>query len=182
MRRSRQEKSATHDALLQQASRLFRANGIEATSVSDVMAKAGLTHGGFYRHFENKEALIGEAIHQTFDSLLDDIERQSETNGPKQAVHDYLDFYLSEKHLIHPADGCPVPTLAAEVARSSEKIKEKFSQSLRRTIDVLAQGMSGTDENAKTKAIQALALRVGAVLIARACNEKLAKDVLDACR
>jgi TetR/AcrR family transcriptional repressor of nem operon len=182
MRRSRDQKAETHEALLERASHLFRENGIEATSVAEVMAEAGLTHGGFYRHFANKDALVAETIRQTFASFLHEIDRQSHSRGVKQAVDDYLSFYLSEAHMRHPSQGCPIPTLAAEIARSSDELKDEFSQNVNQMIQVLARGFDGPDHDAERHAIRALALRAGAILIARACDTEAAKTIMEACR
>jgi TetR/AcrR family transcriptional regulator, transcriptional repressor for nem operon len=182
MRRSRQEKAETHDAVLKRASRLFRERGIETTSVSDVMAEAGLTHGGFYRHFANKDALVAEALRETFDSILSQLETRSREAGAKTAVGDYLRYYVTKEHVTHPAEGCPIPTLAGEIGRSSDALKSEFSEQARRLIAAIAEGFDGTDQDAREQAIRALAMRVGAVLIARACDADLAKDVLASCR
>jgi TetR/AcrR family transcriptional repressor of nem operon len=182
MRRSRNQKAETHDALIESASRLFREKGIEATSVGEVMAEAGLTHGGFYRHFANKDALAAEAIGHIFDGILADIEGQTEKPGQQQAVAEYLKFYLSKEHLLHPAFGCPIPTLAAEMARSPAPLRQAFGDNVNRTLDAIALGMKGDPNSARNAAMRELAMRVGAILIARACDEGTASQLLKACQ
>ena len=107
-RMSEAEKRKSHDRILDAASRLFRERGIEATSVSDVMKAAGLTHGGFYRHFGSKEELVGAAFRAAVEEV------QSELRAARQR---YLALYLSTEHLCDRAHGCPLAALGAEVAR-----------------------------------------------------------------
>jgi TetR/AcrR family transcriptional repressor of nem operon len=101
------------------AIRLFRERGVQAVSVADVMAAAGLTHGGFYRHFASKEALLAEAIAQAFaerDTMLGELDER----GHDQARRDFLDGYLSAAHRDDPGGGCPTAGFGADVARDGD--------------------------------------------------------------
>ena len=93
MRRPREVKEATHAAIVAQASRLFRERGLEGTSVGEIMAEAGLTHGGFYRHFETKDALVAAAIQAMFDGMAAAIGERAATVGARKAVEDYFEYY-----------------------------------------------------------------------------------------
>lgn len=182
MRRSREAKAETHDAIVDKASRLFRERGVEGTSVGDVMAQAGLTHGGFYRHFENKDALVSATIRAAFDGVAEALQARAEGVGMENAVADYLDFYLSAEHLAHPGLGCPAPTLAGEIARGAEALKTEFGAGFDRVARILAQGLPGSETSRRNLALRELAMRVGAVLIARASNPEIATEVLKACQ
>jgi TetR/AcrR family transcriptional repressor of nem operon len=182
MRRSREAKAETHDAIVDKASRLFRERGVEGTSVGDVMAEAGLTHGGFYRHFENKEALVAATVRSAFDGIAQAVEARAEAVGVGAAVADYLDFYLSPEHLAHPGLGCPAPPLAGEIARGSDALKAEFGAGFDRVARVLAEGLPASETSRRELALRELAMRVGAVLIARASHPEIATEVLSACK
>lgn len=182
MRRSRELKAETHEAILAHASRLFRERGVEGTSVGDVMAEAGLTHGGFYRHFETKDALVAEAIRAAFDDITRALDERSAEVGAKEAVEGYLAHYLSEGHVAHPGVGCPVPALAGEIARAPAALKAEFGVSFNRSLSALARGSPGDGKAARAAATRALAMRIGAILIARASDPATASEVLEACR
>ncbi len=146
------------------------------------MARAGLTHGGFYRHFENKQALVAAAIRETFAEIASKIEQRAASTGEKQAVEDYLSYYLSADHLTHPGLGCPAPSLGGEISRAPEALKAEFGASLSRVLALLAQGMPGDEAERRAEATRALALRVGAIVLARASDDTTATQILDACR
>ena len=146
------------------------------------MAEAGLTHGGFYRHFDTKEALVGEAIRAAFDRFTETIEQRAATVGHEQAVKDFLDFYLSNDHLTHPGMGCPAPSLGADVGRAPEALKAEFAAGLHRTFAALAKGLPGDEATNRAAATREFALRVGAILLARASDPATAADILEACR
>ena len=157
MRRSREVKAETHNAILEQASRLFRERGVEGTSVGDVMAEAGLTHGGFYRHFENKDALVAATIRATFDGIVGAIEQRAAEVGAANAARDYFAHYLSDDHLAHPGLGCPVATLGGEIARGPAALKAEFGASLDRAVTALAKGLPGGEKEARAQAMRELA-------------------------
>ena len=146
------------------------------------MAEAGLTHGGFYRHFETKDALVAAAIRATFEEIVGAVEERSAAIGADNAVSDYLDYYLSEEHVANPGLGCPIPTLGSEIARAPESLKAEFGASLNRSLTALARGLPGDEGAARAPATRELAMRVGAILIARASDPVTATDVLEACR
>ena len=182
MRRTLEAKAETHKAILDKASRLFRERGVEGTSVGDVMAEAGLTHGGFYRHFENKEALVAATLRATFDAIRAELETRASQVGTEAAVRDYFEHYLSDEHLAHPGYGCPVPSLGADVARAGAPLKAEFGAGLRRTMTAMAAGLTGSEDERRRRAIREIAMRVGAIVIARASDAETASEVLAACR
>lgn len=182
MRRSREAKAQTRDVIVARASRLFRERGVEGTSVGDVMQAAELTHGGFYRHFETKDALVAATIREAFDGVAAAVDERAKAVGRKQAVEDYLDFYLSDEHVSHPGLGCPVPSLGGEIGRGPNELKAEFGENFLGVVDKLAEGLPGSETERRRRILQELAMRVGAVLIARASDEATAAEVLSACR
>ena len=176
MRASQADKAKSRERIVASAARLMRERGLDGASVNDVMRDAGLTHGGFYRHFPDKDGLAAAAITAAFDAF---IEAPHDILGAKGAKT-FTDVYLSELHVDNPSHGCPIPALAADVARASAPLKAAFGDGISRIAARLAAERPG--EDADTAALQHLAMLVGAVLIARASDAKTAARVLAAVR
>jgi len=117
MRRSQEDAAKTRARIVDEASRLFRARGIDATSVADVMSAAGLTVGGFYRHFESKEDLVAEAIDAASRETTDRHLARSAWKDDNNLLA-LFDTYLSDGHRRHPGLGCPVAALCSEAAHT----------------------------------------------------------------
>ncbi len=182
MRVSQEEKNRSHERIVASASRLLRRGGVEGASVGDVMSEAGLTHGGFYRHFDTKDAMVAAALGSAFAEFTEALDERFAQTGPGDAVADYVAMYLSDGHVTHPERGCPMPALGADIARASENLKQAFGAGLAAIIARLARGIEGHEEEKREKAARKLAMLVGAVLIARASDPEMGRAVLDACR
>jgi TetR/AcrR family transcriptional repressor of nem operon len=182
MRVSQKEMEKSHGRIVKRAASLFRKRGIAGTSVADVMSEAGLTHGGFYRHFETKEKLAATAVGSAFDELVESLEKRFESSEPGAAVADFHAHYLSKGHLEHPEVGCPAAALGSEVAREKDYVKSKFGCGVNRVITELARGMPGTKQEKRDGAVREFAMLAGAVMIARASDPETAREVLSACR
>jgi TetR/AcrR family transcriptional repressor of nem operon len=162
VRRSREEAARTRRTAVEAASRLFRQRGIEATSVSEVMASLGMTAGGFYRHFESKEALAAEACAAAFaGSWL-----AQESAASAEAM---LRGYLSKAHRDAPAAGCPLPALASDMARQPGALRRTYTEGVRSALARIEQFAPDTD-SATRHAL--LAGMVGALAMARAVNDE----------
>jgi TetR/AcrR family transcriptional regulator, transcriptional repressor for nem operon len=183
MRRSREEAAETRRRIVETASRLFRQRGLASVSVADIMGALGLTVGGFYRHFEGKEALVVEAIEAASEERRGNY-AQVLANGDGAAQPSaLLDNYLSNSHRDHPESGCPVPALCADVGHEGLATKEAFTKSVQGLLEVV--GRLGPDGARDTRDHQlyALASMVGAVVLSRAvADETLADDLLRAVR
>ncbi len=171
VRRSQSEKAESRAKILESAAGLIRANGIETTGVSEVMKSAGLTHGGFYRHFDSKDSLIAEAISAAFDSGL----RIFSEDHPATAdeVEEYVEQYLSGDHIEGLFGACPIPLLSADIARGSDEWKDAFEEGVERTVTKLSEGMGQT---AKDDSLVLLSALVGALVIARGVGEGPLRD------
>ena len=101
----------------------MRERGIEATSVSDVMADAGMTNGGFYKHFDSKDALVTAALRAAFDDMIAIMDARLDAPDVLPA---YQDFYLSKGHVAAPGAGCPVAALSGDVARAPEALNAGY--------------------------------------------------------
>jgi len=181
MRVSQDEKDRSHRRIVEAAARLVRERGIEGTGVADVMAAAGLTHGGFYRHFDGKEALMAAALEEAFDQIVSDFDAPASCEQPAMALAGYELRYLSEGHVRNPGIGCPVAALAGEVARASGPVRKAFSTGVNRMIAGLARGLKGSEGRRRDQATRRLAMMAGAVMIARATDDETARAVLAAC-
>src|SRR5262249_41242681 len=114
MRMSQEEKEKSHGRIVASASRLLRERGLAGASVGDVMKAAGMTHGGFYKHFDSKQALVEAAMGAAFAEFTDALER----GDPQQAVAAYRARYLSDGHKNHPGLACPVAAVGQEIGRA----------------------------------------------------------------
>lgn len=182
MRVTQEQMESSHRRIVEGASKLLRERGVLGTSVADAMREAGMTHGGFYRHFETKDDLVVEALLSAFDDLASPLELRQQSEAPASVAAEYRSQYLSPQHLEAPAMGCPMPTLAGELARGSPAVKAAFAQGVERVVAALANASEGSVEQRRASAMRQLSMLVGAVLIARASDPDTASAVLAACR
>lgn len=166
MRVSKQTKERRHQDIVYNAARLVRENGVEQTSVAAVMQASQLTHGGFYRHFTSKEALVDSALTRAFDQLIqpyiEDDEGQPQIDA-ERFVHDYL----SSLHIQTPAEGCPVATLGAEMARSAQGGESAMAKGVARLVDALSAGLAPGSPDPYGDALGVFSTLIGAVILAR---------------
>src|SRR6516164_5547214 len=130
MRKSRDEAAKTRRRIVEAASREFRKNGIVATGLNDLMKAAGLTHGGFYKHFESKDQLVAEATTAALDALLEGMAAHPTLNAAVAA-------YLSTRHRDNPASGCPLAGIGSELARSDREVREGATAGFVRLMDIV---------------------------------------------
>lgn len=184
MRYSPEQKAETHRQIVEAAAQEFRSKGLQGIGIADLMSQVGLTHGGFYAHFKDRDALVEEAAvcaaTQSFGRLL---EAAGSARQGKE-VEAILNYYLSPEHRDDYGFGCLLPALAADIARQPDSVRSVFTESLTVNVDKFALYMPATDH--KTKLAQAMMLvsgMAGGVLIARAINDpKLSKMLLDSVR
>lgn len=168
MRYDSEHKARTRDRILKEAAAALRANGSDRLGVADVMNRAGLTHGGFYAHFKNRDELLSEAISYMFKDRYDHFFADSKSAEPRIALQGYIDSYLSKRHLDARETGCPIPILAGELHRLNHAARSRFDTAVNRMIDIIAALMErmGID-SPRPRATSAVAEMVGAVAIAR---------------
>jgi TetR/AcrR family transcriptional repressor of nem operon len=182
MRVSQVEMNESHERIVAGASRLMRERGVQSTSVADAMNQAGMTHGGFYRHFKNKDDLVVEALRSAFGEFVNPLELRQTIESPQTVAQEYKSLYLSPEHVANPGFGCPMPALGSDLSRASETVKAEFSSGLKRVVEALEKSKDGTDVGRRQAAMREVAMLVGAVLIARATDSETAESVLAACR
>lgn len=175
MRKSKLEAAQTREAIVAAAADLIRRTGIAEASLADMMAAAGLTHGGFYRHFRNKEHLVWEALSAAGEKAIATIGRNMAKGGLNAAV----DGYLSTSHRNSRTPICPFAALGSEMARSGKGTKVVATEVLERLFVTLA-GDTPDREEARGDAIVALSTMIGAMTLARVvADSALSSEILD---
>lgn len=165
MRYHADHKKTTHDTVVASASRAFRQKGISGVGIATLMRDAGRTHGGFYAHFRDKDALVAEALGFALDESLSLLRAASGKRGLEAMVS----LYLSEGHRDQPAKGCPLPSLSAEIGRGSRVSKGAFARKLEVLFRLVEDAVpSGRPERRREKAAFAFSAMAGAVALARA--------------
>jgi TetR/AcrR family transcriptional repressor of nem operon len=176
--KSQKDKAESHDRIVQVAAVRFREAGIDGIGVADLMKDAGMTHGGFYRHFASRDELVAEGV----ERALSDGSRVVEAlaNSKQANLRSIVDGYLSAMHRDNRATSCAVTTLAGDVARSNDRTRIAYTRQVDVYVELLARLIAGENQNSKrTKAIAALATLVGALSMARAVSdEKLSREIL----
>ncbi len=174
----------THSRIVENASYGLRQKGAEGLSVVDLMKLAGLTHGGFYNHFDSRAALVGEAIAFAMDQMTERWKKLANGKADGGRFEALVADYLSRRHRDNPKHGCALPALAADVARSSPSERRALASKLEKMIDVLAELLPDeAPQQARQIATGAIAAMVGSVVLSRAVGAgKLSDDILDAGR
>lgn len=166
--------------IVETASELFRERGYDGVGVADLMAAAGLTHGGFYKHFRSKADLMAEAAGYGISRTA------RQTAGVD--IPDFIKRYVSREHRDGRGSGCTMAALCGDAARQSEPIKATFANGIERVLATLeregAQLGAANQLEAREKAINLFAHVLGAVVLSRACpdDSPLADEVLEVCR
>lgn len=180
MKVTKAQVEANRAHIVETACTLFRERGYDGVGVAELMATAGLTHGGFYRHFGSKAELMAEA------AACGVAKTKSLMHGVDMA--DFIGHYVSREHRDDRSGGCTLAALCGDAARQSEAIKATFAAGLESILaDLLAEGAAGTEEalrDARARAIDTIAHALGALLLSRACpdDSPLADEILDVCR
>ena len=180
MRKSKQEAAVTRQRIIKAAAEEFRKNGIAGTGLSDLMAAAGLTHGGFYRHFDSKDQIVAEACTAAAESLVEQLAASASRKSPQHGLRAIVESYLSAAHRDEPADGCPVAALGSEIARSDERTRAAATQALLKFVEIIASQFGKTRPDvARRRALVAAATMIGAVTISRIVTDsKLSAGIL----
>jgi len=164
MRYSKEHKLETHARIVKKASVRLREKGAHGIGVADLMKEAGLTHGGFYAHFDSREALVIEAFGYAMDRGTERWRKLAEQTPPDQRLATIVDSYLTPVHRDDPGRGCAIPTLGAEIARESPKTRKAFAAKLEQMIDMLAEQIPDLP---RKQAMATIATMMGTLVMAR---------------
>ena len=173
MRKSREEAAQTRKRIVTAAAAEFRKNGIVATGLSDLMKAAGLTHGGFYKHFESKDQLVAEATAEAVEMIVEFV-RNAASKGPAAAS------YLSTRHRDNPATGCPLAAIGSELGRSDEETRAVATDGFLKLVEIMA-GQFGKirPATARRRALVAVSTMIGALTMSRVVTDpELSAEIL----
>src|ERR1700757_1282972 len=149
MRKSKQEAAATRERIVATAAAEFRQNGIGATGLSDLMAAAGLTHGGFYRHFASKDQLVAEACSAAVATMAERVASSASRERGRKGLEAAVADYLSTEHRDNPRDGCLLAALGSKRARPDPQTRAAATAGFLKLVDALAGGFAeGTPDEA----------------------------------
>lgn len=179
MRYAKGHKETTRQQILDAASHAFRAEGVGGVGIGDLMGQVGLTHGGFYAHFDSKEALLAEAcargLRESVEHLLTAAAVASAPDG--NATPAIIRAYLSRQHRDNPATGCVLPALAGEIRHESPGVRHAFTDAFTEYVDRLATFLTGeTTADAHDAALVLASGMAGAMLLARAVDDPALSD------
>jgi TetR/AcrR family transcriptional repressor of nem operon len=184
MRYSREHKLETHARIVKKASVRLRERGAHGIGVADLMKDAGLTHGGFYAHFDSRDALVIEAFGHAMDRSTERWRKIAEQTAPDKRLAVIMESYLTTVHRDDPGHGCAVPTLGAEIARESPKTRKAFAAKLEQMIEMLADQIPEVPRKAARKqAMAAIATMMGTLVLSRiAGSGEFSDEILSAGR
>lgn len=182
MRYDAEHKARTRERVLKEAAKAIREEGPERVAVAGVMARAGLTHGGFYAHFKSKDDLLAAAIEEMFADAAKRFARSTEGYSPTYGMVRYIDFYLSEAHRDHRSTGCPVAALATDLPRLKGEPRERYGRGVAGlTAKIAGQLEKLGRPDPATEAPSVVAELVGALSLSRAvANPAQSKAILSA--
>ena len=163
-------KEETHEHILDVAARAIRRDGYAGVRVADVMKEAGLTHGGFYAHFDSRDALLVEALARAGRESAAAVARAAEAKAGKgiSAFRSLVETYLADRHLASTETGCPVAALGCEMPRQSPAVREASAQRVERLIVAVRDTLPGAPRS--TASVVAGTL-VGSLQLARALGD-----------
>lgn len=188
---TKEEKARNRQNIVEAAGRMFRAQGIDAVGIADLMKEAGLTHGGFYNHFASKDDLAAEVCNASFAASLGVLRQAVEagdapTGPPLRRV---VEDYLSAEHRDALDGGCPSASLVVDAGRQSEAVQREYAAGVEGYLDGFAAEFARegdiTPEEARERAVLLLSRMIGAMVLARAVRHvgpELSDEILRTCR
>ncbi|MBL8680416.1 MAG: TetR/AcrR family transcriptional regulator [Myxococcales bacterium] len=170
MRYTDEHKAEVRARIVAEASAALRRAGLDGVSIPALMKRAGLTHGGFYAHFEDRDELVAEAVEhaagQTSESVFE----------PAKGIGAVLDAYLSREHVRHPERGCVVAALGADGPRQKAVVRKAFSYAAKGLMGLVQKKLGGKSDALTDEAIELTARMVGAIVLARLIDDEALSD------
>ena len=172
-------KEATHERIVDVAARAIRRSGYHGTGVADIMKAAGLTHGGFYAHFDSREALLAEAADRAGFESVQQLQQLGAGLSGEQALRAMLQGYLSKEHVDGVEIGCHAAALGSEMPRQAPAVRHAATRRVKESVDLIARQFPDWGQPAAhERALVTLATMVGTVLLARAVDDPRMSDAL----
>lgn len=181
MGHSKAEKAESRARILEVASERLRGEGLAGPGVAEMMRAAGLTHGGFYKHFGSRDELVAEALTAALDAQ--GAETMAGLADSADPLGDWVALYASAQHCEHPESGCAIAAVAGEVARGDDALRDVYTERISGyvgAVDGLLErsGSTLTPEARRRAAMARYAMLVGAITLARAVNDDALRDEL----
>jgi TetR/AcrR family transcriptional repressor of nem operon len=179
MGHSKAEKDESHQRIVKTAATRFREAGLHGIGISDLMKEAGLTHGGFYRHFRSRDDLVHEAVACALAESDARVHKKGASGQPPK-LSETIDTYLSTAHRDAPGQGCAVAALGSDIARADPATRSTFTAHIRRNIESIGHGLeAGSPVQTRRQATLVLSALVGALTLARAVDDdSFSEDIL----
>jgi TetR/AcrR family transcriptional repressor of nem operon len=179
MRKSKADTAKTREHIVETASKQFRRYGISDAGLARLMAAAGLTHGGFYRHFASKDQLVTEACHKALLSLTDGLDARIAGKSPNRALSLLLEKYLSRTHRDQPATGCVLAALGSELARSDAATRDAATNGFLRLAGLIARQLKSLPpDEAQDRSLAVAAAMAGAITLSRIVTDAPTSNAL----
>jgi len=180
MGHSKAQKAKTHERIVKLASKRFREEGLAGIGIAELMKEAGLTVGGFYKHFDSRDHLVAEAVNSAFGGWKRRVEAAKSRASPV-SYEKLIDEYLNKAHRDNPGTGCAFSALAPEIARSDRRTRALTSEQVRNDIQLIAALHPSKDQHTtRSRAILTFSALVGAMSLARAVSdEALSREILN---
>jgi AcrR family transcriptional regulator len=172
-------KEATHDRIVATAARAIRRSGYGGASVAEIMNEAGLTHGGFYAHFESREGMLAEAADRAGADGMARLAQAAAAAPPRKALEALLRAYLSTEHVAGAESGCAIAALGSETPRQAPEVRRAATRRIKEMIDLVARHAPDWGQpGAHQRALVTVATAVGALVLARAVDEPQLSEAL----
>jgi TetR/AcrR family transcriptional regulator, transcriptional repressor for nem operon len=172
-------KEATHERIVETAARAIRRSGYDGTGVAEIMREAGLTHGGFYAHFDSRDGMLAEAADRAGADTVAFLTRVAAEVAPKKALEAMLRTYLSKEHVESAETGCAVAALGSEMPRQPAKVRRAATRRIKEMIDLVArQSPDWGQPGAHERALVTVATALGALVLARAVDDPKLSDAV----
>jgi TetR/AcrR family transcriptional regulator, transcriptional repressor for nem operon len=172
-------KEATHERIVETAARAIRRSGYNGSGVAEIMKEAGLTHGGFYAHFESREGMLAEAADRAGAETVAVLARIAAAAPPTKALEAVLRAYLSKQHVEGVETGCPVAALGSEMPRQAPRVRRAATRRIKEMIDLVARQLPNWGQpGAHEQALVTVATALGALMLARAVDDPTLSDAV----
>jgi TetR/AcrR family transcriptional repressor of nem operon len=170
-------KTEVHQKIVKDGSRRVRGEGLTGAAVAAVMRDTGLTHGGFYKHFESKDELLIESVREAFRDITAKLVGAAEHSRSEKAWKAIVKSYLTLEYCDHPESGCPLTALAPDLARGDQKMRGQIVAELVNYRDRMLPFMPGTRRVDKERAFFVIfSTMIGAVQIARMLPDRAVQE------
>lgn len=179
MRYDTEHKANTHRRIVKSASRQLRKKGLNGPAVTTLMKASGLTHGGFYKHFSSRDALVVEAIEESLEELTQTLLDAAKNSDPRNAWKAMVNTYLSLERCDRADIGCPIAALAPDIARTPPAMKQRISVAILKFRSKLLPFLPGrTAEEKGANFLMLMTSMVGAISIARTMPDQAVRQAI----